>query len=249
MNQRGQAGVIILLIMAVMLTVGLSLATRTTEEIFVSDQQKESTRVFNAAEAGIEEALSGDLTAITGGEVDTIEGVDVDYTVTQVNRLETILFEGVSVTVDVTGTTTGQTLRVDWSAEADCDTQEPASLLLSIFYDDAGTTRTRYLPLAACDNADGFTIASSINDNGMRFRYDVPLLTGDFLIRVKPIYNDTKVRIAGNGFDLPVQYFSVRSEAQSQTGTAARVIEVNRTLSAAPSVMDYALYSGSTIIK
>jgi Tfp pilus assembly protein PilX len=248
-SQRGQTGVIILLIMAGMLTVGLSLATRTTEEVLVTEQSKESTRIFNAAEAGIEEALSSDLNVLTDGTIPGIEGVDVSYTVNKVNRLETQLFEGVTVSADVTGVTTGQELRVDWSTITDCASDEPASLILTILSDEGGLTKSRYIPLAACDNSDGFTLASTINENNMRRRYDVPLVTGDFMVRVKPIYNNTQVRIAGKGFDLPVQYFSVRSQAQSTIGNETRSVEVNRTLSAAPSVMDYVLYSGSTLVK
>jgi hypothetical protein len=248
-SQRGQAGVIILLIMAGMLTVGLSLATRTTEEVLSTEQSKESTRVFNAAEAGIEAALSSDLNVITGGEITAIEGVNVEYTVSKVNNLDTQLFEGVTVSVDLTGVTTGQQLRVDWSEVTDCGTDDPASLLLTILYDDAGITRARYLPLASCDRSDGFTLASTINENNLHRRYDVPLQTGDIMVRIKPVYNNTQIRVVGNGFDLPVQYFSVRSEADSEIGNETRVVEVNRTLSAAPSVLDYALYSGTTIIK
>lgn len=249
LGERGQVGVIILLIMAALLTIGLSLATRTTDEIFVTEQRTQSTRVFNAAEAGIEQALSSDLTAITSGSFTSGDGMEVTYSVSQVRQLETLLFEGVSVSVDVTGATDGQELRVDWSQSDSCTNDDPASLVVSIYYDDTGTTRVRHLGLGACDRSDGFTTAQTINDNGLRRRYDVALQTGDFLVRIRPVYNNTQVRVSGNGFDLPVQYFAIRSQATNPDGNEVRTVEVNRTLSAAPSIMDYALYSGTTIIK
>ena len=78
--------------MAGMLTIGLSLASRTTQELFLSGQEADSARVFNAAEVGIEEALSQDLD-FTGetysAEIGSVENVDVNYTIGKVNSLKT----------------------------------------------------------------------------------------------------------------------------------------------------------------
>jgi hypothetical protein len=248
-NQAGQVGVVTLLIMTVLLTIGLSTAANTTRDVNLSQQEAESTRVFTAAEAGIEEALSSYEGENITGSVGTIGDVDVDYTLTEVNALETRLFEGVSVAVDVTGTTTGQGLTINWSKDDDCGTQDPASLLVAIFYDDAGTTRARYETAGACDRSDGFTLASNINIDGYRREFDLPLQTGDLFVRIKPLYNDTHIRVVGDGWVLPVQGVRVRSEARNQLGNEARNVEVNRSLPTAPSVMDYALVSGTTIVK
>ena len=256
-SQRGQVGVIIVLIMVVLLTIGLSLATRTTQDLFLAQQQADSTRVFNAAEAGVEQALSTSLTfegsTLNGdiadfGNLDT-SNIDVNYTITKVNQLETRLFEMVTVMVDVTGVTTGQGLQIDWSKENDCNNQDPASLLVSVYYDSGGQTKVRHYPLGACDRGDGFTQATTINQDGYRRRISLALETGDLFVRVKPVYNDTHIRVSGNGWTLPVQYYNIHSEAVNTLGTEARVVEVNRTLSAAPSVMDFAVFSGSTLAK
>jgi len=58
---RGQALLIVLLIMAVALTIGLAVTSRTVTDIEISEQTGEAARAFSAAEAGIEEAL---ITAI-----------------------------------------------------------------------------------------------------------------------------------------------------------------------------------------
>ena len=52
-SQSGQIAVIVFLIMAILLVVGLSLATRTSQEIELAGQQEDTTRVFNAAETGV----------------------------------------------------------------------------------------------------------------------------------------------------------------------------------------------------
>jgi hypothetical protein len=252
-SQSGQIGVIILLIMAVLLTAGLSLAVRTTQELFLSQQSAESTRVFNAAEAGIEEALSNDLTFegdSSEGTITNIENTSVDYTINKVRNLETKLFEGVTVMVDVTGTTTGSSLTIDWSRSDTCP--GIAALLVDIYSQSGSYTVVRHETLAGCDVGDGFTLGASGNNGGYRRRSTVALQTGDLFVRIKPLYADTDIRVAGNSFGgwvMPVQYYNIRSQARNERGDETRIVEVNRTLPTAPSVMDYVLYSGTTINK
>ena len=256
-NQSGQIGVAILLTMTVLLTMGLSVASRSTEDLFLSEQQSESARVFNAAEAGIEDALSADFDFqgnTSAGTIDTISDTSVDYVVTKQNTLETRLFEGVSVKIDVddsgagTGLTIGRDLFVEWSRETDCVSQNPASLIISVFYDDAGTTRARYYAYSACSKSDGFTAGTNGAGNYYK-NVTFPLLTGDLFVRIKAVYNDTHIRVAGSGWTLPVQAFNIRSEAKNDLGNETRTVEVNKTLEAAPAIMDYALFSGTTIVK
>ena len=54
---KGQALLIVLLIMAVSLTVVLSVATRSVTEVSVSSYEEDALRAFSAAEAGVEDAL------------------------------------------------------------------------------------------------------------------------------------------------------------------------------------------------
>ncbi len=69
--------------------------------------------------------------------------------------------------------------------------------------------------------------------------------------RIKPIYADATISVSGS--NLPTQSYLVRSEAENAstnaTGREVRVVEVNRSLPAAPSILDYALYSGGSITK
>ena len=251
-SQAGQVGVIILLTMTGMLAVGLSVASRTTEESLLTGKEAESTRVFNAAEQGVEEALSSELDFdgdVFSGSIDSIYGLGVDYTIQKSNVLETRIFEGVSVGVDVTGASDGNVLRIDWSKTDDCDNDTPASLIASIYYDDGGTTRVRHEALGACDHSDGFELASSIDQDGYRRRYDLPLQTGDFLIRLKSVYNDTHIKVSSSDFTMPVQQYVVRSQADNEESDETRIVEVNRTINSAPSILDYAVYSGDSLNK
>lgn len=246
--QRGQVGVIVLLIMVGMLAMGLSLAVRTTQESFLSGKESDTARVFNAAEQGVETALSGNLAE---GDFEFDQGqVHVDYTVRELDRLETRMFEGIPIGISVVGATSGNELRLDWSKVDDCGAEDPASMMVGVYNNDGPSTQVRYLALEGCDRSDDFNAVSHINLNGYYRRYDLALQDGDFLVRVKPVYNDTWVKIEGvSGFTLPKQFYSIRSEASEDEGNETRVVEVNAAPLTAPSILDYALYSGNTLIK
>lgn len=64
-KQKGEIILIILLVMAVGLTIGLSVAGRSLTDVRLSNQIEESGRAFSAAEAGIEEALKAGITSTT----------------------------------------------------------------------------------------------------------------------------------------------------------------------------------------
>jgi len=56
-RQSGQAALVILAIMAIGMTMALSLSKRVVTDIKMSEQEQKSAKAFSAAEAGIEEAL------------------------------------------------------------------------------------------------------------------------------------------------------------------------------------------------
>lgn len=55
-KERGQALIVVLLVSAIGLTIGLSLASRTTDDSNLATEIEESSRAFSAAEAGLEAA-------------------------------------------------------------------------------------------------------------------------------------------------------------------------------------------------
>lgn len=65
-KEKGQALLIVILIMVVSLTVGLSIASKTITNLRTSNEEENSQRAFSAAEAGIEKALKLG-TGSTGG--------------------------------------------------------------------------------------------------------------------------------------------------------------------------------------
>jgi hypothetical protein len=259
-SQSGQIGIIIILIMVVLLTIGLSLASRSTSEIALSQQEEESTRVFNAAENGIETALSSSLTfsgdnfsstpsAVTGDDA------NLSYSITKVHNLETRISEGVSARVQLNDATysTPAGITIDWARETNCSPSNPASLLVSIYTIDTtvvpNTTTVRHYAYAACNHSDGITVSGTGGSGGYFKRVTIALNAKDTLVRIKPVYSDTYVKVAPTVGNFPVQYYNIRSTASNQRGNETRIVSLNRTLPTAPSIFDYVLFSGTTLVK
>ncbi len=69
-NQKGQALIIILLIMSVLLTVVLSVVSRSITEVGVTSYEENALRAFSAAEAGVERALLAPKVGVNSGQLD-----------------------------------------------------------------------------------------------------------------------------------------------------------------------------------
>lgn len=253
-QQSGQAGLVVMLIMVVLLTLGVSIASRSTQDVTQSTQEQETSRVFDAAEAGIEQALSGALTATEGSVDVTIgNGLMASYTIEEVNSLEVRLDEGHVVAVDLAGAYAGN-VQIDWSRVSNCGTEDPASLEVSIFNPTANTVR-RYA-FAGCSHAgDGLITASNAPTWTLAaanapyvYRVTLPVTANEELMRIRPIYNDTHVKVSGD-VTFPVQYHRINSQATNPVSGETRAVQVDRTLPTAPAVFDYVLFSGSALTK
>jgi type II secretory pathway pseudopilin PulG len=75
---RGQALVVVLLILGVIATVGLSVASRSVTEVRVSTTQEESARALEAAEVGLEKYLGGLPTPAPGTKV-AVPNINAGY--------------------------------------------------------------------------------------------------------------------------------------------------------------------------
>ncbi len=267
--QSGQIAVAVILAVAAVLVISVSLASRTTEEQAQTTQTTESTMTFNAAEAGVEQALSSVVTALennanppASGTVNLGNNTSVNYDVTGLSTLEVTLTEGASAQVlldsngDGAGDYTGS-VDILWGKDNDCT--KNASLVITVISRPGGVTRARHLavgpnPACADRSGDQFTNASS-GINGYKYRYQVPVsaaaASGDVIVRIKAIYADSPIFVQGNPGSLPTQQYLIKSSAVNTAGDKeeTRVLEVRRSLPVAPAIMDYALYSGGSISK
>lgn len=250
--QSGQVGIAVLLIMVVLSTIGISLAARTTQDIQTSRQTQEAVQTYAAAEAALEDVLSRGqdyLQETASGQYTGVENATVNYSIDPQQELSTELLEGAVAELNVTGATAGQQVRIEWSETADC-ALSPASLVVAIVNNSTGTPVSRYESYAICDRGDGFALVSTpASTPGLVRQLTLTLQNGDLAIRITPIYNDTRIFANGVGWTLPVQQFSINSVAKNVLGRETKSIEVQRTTEYAPMLLDYALVSGTTILK
>jgi len=250
--KRGQIGIVVLLLTVVLLTIGLSIASRSITDVRLSRQEEESSRAFNAAEAGIEEALRKNLSSIVAsgscgvgcgtGSV-MLGGITANYKVTEENTLETQIDEGETVEVNVTGLGNGNSLNIDWAKTA-CPSA--ASIVVAIYNGNSKTVRRT--PYQGCPHGDSFAV-SSPGSGGFQFHKVVDLTNSDQYIRIRAVYTGTQLRVTGaGGTVLPVQFWRIRSDART-TGGETRSVEVTQTPPAPPSIFDFVIFSGSGLTK
>lgn len=249
----GQVGIIVLLIVVVLLTVGVSVVSRTTSDLSNSTSNQAASRALDAADSGVEQALSQDLTTIPQGQQQQVSGIpnatNVAFTVRQLSYLQTTAELGTSASIDVRGVPNNTvSLTIDWSKEAGCATDNPASLVITIYKEIGSTPPVRRVFAGSCTHSpdDGFTIENP-GSNGYFRTVTVPLDTSDAIVRIRPVYNRTELKVTGNGWQLPTQIYTIHSTAQSANGQETQAVEVNRGLPMPPAIFEYVLYSGTSI--
>ncbi len=252
-KQNGQIGIIIILLMTILLTLGISLGLRTSKKQEVSIEQEESTRVFNSAESGVERALSEIYEKEKQGETvedEVVPGDDnEEYQIETKSELEMYIDQGISVKAPLDNTT--DDVDIDWWLErgTDCASDQPSAVIVSIYNDDGGNITSRYLGFDPCnsDRNNNFENPSSSPRAGYNYRATVSLQAGDAYLRVTPLYNSSKVYLSSGA--ISQGQYDISSRATDSDATVAKAIDVSRSLPAAPSFMDYALISGANLSK
>jgi len=267
-KQAGQALLIILLLMAVVLTISMAVISRSVTDLRVSRQDEESSRAFSAAEAGIENAVA------LGGSGDssgTINGVD--YTVACTDQGGDVVFDfgkerfeqGKIQTVwlvnhDTNGEITtggygsGQ-LDLYWGTDA--NEQHPA-LEATLYYKDGVVIKVKRAAYdanaAANQNNFGAVTGGNFGINGVTYynsaSFDMPTGNSYYALRLKLLYNNSTSGMAVRGEDaLPSQGTCCDSTAEVSASGVTRKIRQCRFYKAPPGIFDYVLYSGGNLVK
>ena len=85
LNQKGQALLIVVLVMVVALTVTLSLVSRSVVDLKTSTDQADSQKALAAAEAGAEQAIKANAAVGLVGSNKSLDTTNYNATVTQVD--------------------------------------------------------------------------------------------------------------------------------------------------------------------
>ena len=268
-NQRGQALLIVVLVMAVALTIGLAVVSRSITDIKISRQEEESSRVFSVAEAGIEEALklgsgtSGTISEISYTVSETAQGGGTEFVfpkAIEAGDTQTLWLVEHEPDGDLIQTAfyTAGGLSVCWE-----DTDPETALEVSILYKDAGVykiARGAYDTEAASrgnsfDPPDAGDCAGLGRKKTLTWTdFGITLDSNTFLIslRLRPIYNQAKigaVGVGGSGGILPSQGKCYESTASLSTSGITRKVQQCQFHKTPPGIFDYVLFSEGGLTK
>lgn len=247
-SRSGQIGIIVLLTMVVMLTLGISIVSRSGSDVSISRNAENANKALDAAESGAEKALSN-VTNVPSGTY-SLGGNNVSYHVSTVHVLQGDIQTGIDTGLDVTGVASGQGINVYWGKESACS-QNPGSLVITVFNQNSPPVRRYYYgPVlnTNCGRKDNFTPATA-GTSGFTNLATISLIPGDYLVKIRSVYNDTSVEVAGVNWNLPIEQYVVSSTAQNPIENQSKAVSVSRGLNLAPDTLDYSLYSGTTIVQ
>lgn len=254
--RNGQVGLLLLVVMGVVVSLVLSIASRSLSDTVLSRQERESSTAFSLAETGVENALS----QLTGNpnlnSAQNIDTSDYSFRIAQQNTYNMYVKELESATLNVSGVsgnlTVAWTLKNDANEDLSCGVEgskgSAAGLEITTINETNSTVMARnYYNPHNCNYLNGFTTS---NDGGSTYKsqiiYDLGALPSvPTMLRIKPIYNGATLSVSGTG--MPRQQYVISSKATE--GDAEKEIQVKRGLESSPSVFDYALFAGSTIVK
>jgi len=260
-KSSGQALLIILLVLSVALTTGLALVARTTTDISISEKETASSKAFEAAEAGIEEALkkieAGELAiddelilepggekttvqikSVVGGEVTKRQIFSGQATTFWLNRIS---LEGKYFPADDINYN-GTALTFCWSGAN--------NLEVAVYYQSGGYKVARnYLNNTGGGDCSGeFGIL-----NGKKVTFTLPssLPTDNKFVNVR-FYGGASevVTVAAEGAggaSLPKHGTTV--EAEATVGDVVRKVRVSQGWPQAPQFFDFAVLSAGGLTK
>lgn len=274
-KENGQALLIMVLVMAVALTIGLAVISRSITDIKISRQEEQSARVFSAAEAGIEEALKA------GAAPPDFAVNNIDVKVKQAGQgggrqfafpqevnqgdVQTIWLVNHTAggDLDLNGGYSGSDINVYWGNEgtADTDPTTPA-LEVTVIYTNSGFKVGRYAydpnmtrgttsRFAAPLNTGTFTV------DGKKFRYMAAInlptpVTRYYALRLRLLFNNVPhllgVEAVGVG-NLPSQGMCYDSTAKDPGTGATNRVQQCQFYKAPPGIFDYVLFSEGDLAK
>lgn len=240
-NQQGQVLLVIVLLITVVLTVGLSIATRSIINVRLATQEDQSQRAFSAAEAGLEQSL------LSNNAIDNAtfsNNATFSTAVTNLQGADFLLNNGKLVVKDegadlwlsqystdpskmYSGPWTGN-LTVYWGSPQDvCDSSETVNTMAALEVIVISGTKTnataqRYAfdpcaPRRASNNFSGTGVGGTVSGQTFANSVQIPVSGNGLLARMIPIYANTYMGVNGSA-GLPVQGTLITS-----TGTSGDV--------------------------
>ena len=235
-SEAGQALLIIVLVMVVALTIGLSVASRTITNLRNTQEQASSQKALSAAEAGVEQAIKN--SANVAGSLNT--STSYTTTISQVLGTSPFLLSGGSkiskndaIYVWLTAYSTNPAnlwqnpwngnLTIYWG-DGSGSCSNPALEVSLISGSKNAPSMGRY-GVDPCSNRatnNNFTNVSSSQTtiSGVKFYYKTTIaITNGLLLRINPLYNGTFIGVSGD-HALPNQGSVITSTGTTDTNSS-----------------------------
>ena len=251
-KNSGQIVIFVLLIMLLALVVGLSVMSRTLVDLKSSSTSDQSSRAFTAAEAGIESALSTDLSLNPTGAI-TVNGIPVTYSaVANSGSFETdgpIAKDDV-IQLDLTGG--NGNFQVHWAKgnedSGGCNLSDNgnAAIEITLYNSDYTVNKFAYNPRGCssgqASSSNDFDIANAPGASNYRSKVVINPAGNAKMARIKPLYKEASIMVTGG--NLPPQSYEITSRAVT-ANDVARVVQVTRSKPTLPPFFDYVLFGGN----
>lgn len=261
-RQRGQVGLLILIVMGILVSLVLSVASRSLSDLVLSRQEKEQSEAFSVAEQGIDTALNVIREDPSAGENSSYTGtisagsfVTGEFSIDAYGGLDLFVREGEVAEIDLTGSdnkidiywTVKGDLQEDVACNGEGSGNAPAALEVMHIISSNDPVVREYYNASNCDLSATNKFSSSSEPTGT-YRSTVRIqknITGATKLRVRPFYNGATIAVSA--VDLTSQLYLISSSASG--GDSQKDIEVKRTHDSAASIFDFALFTAGTVVK
>lgn len=272
-SESGQAVLIILLIMTVILTIGLSVVSRSVTDVKISQQTQESARAFWVAQAGLEKAIK----ANAGITTETLN--NINYSVSKIGLgagKEFVFPEKAKASESVTlwlvghNESTGEIndtvsfkdkITLYWGNEGESsDLETTPALEATLIYNKGGFKTMRYVFDPYSDRSVP-TYFSTVNGpftiSGQNFSFssdeiDLKDFGTPYFLLFKLLFN-TSPQVLGakvsssSSSNLPSQGNCFESQATISESGIVRKLKQCQFWLVSPNIFDYVLFSGGGI--
>lgn len=262
-QEKGQILLVVVLLMVVMLTIGLSLATRSLTNLRQSSEEDSSQRAFSAAEAGVEVAQQSGGSDV--GLTKFAEGSTYEAKISMISSEKIAVNAGnlmsrnestdiwLSTYPGFTSQWSGD-LVLHWGDEAGSVCPRAAAfeiaILSGVSVTDPTLTHYAYDP---CSRGNNFT-SSGITEEPFElegrtytYRLRLPTITNGYLMRIIPLYENTRLAVeAVSGGPLPVQGRVIESVGRSG-GTERKIVVVQANPKLPLEIFPYVLFTPASL--
>jgi len=241
-RQEGQTLLIVVLIMVISLTVGLSIASKTITNLRTSTEEVSSAQALSAAEAGIQQSIKSGQ-SVPAGSGFTSNNTTFSSSVTSVSGSGFLINGGNVIPQDegadvwlISHDASGNlifspqwngTLTIYWgNSPVGCDNAALEIVKITgTLASNAVSTRYGYDPCSARTASNNLTFVSSspVSSSGKNFYHTANIsgIASGLLVRIIPLYTNTIIAVAKAALDpaLPTQGSIITS-----TGTSSNVV-------------------------